>query len=61
MEKVDYKCYFDQLIYGASFQMRIYRRWFNPFRYIFGRIKKIYLHPKDVYIKEEGGGRSEST
>lgn len=52
MEKIDYKCYIDQLIYGTSFQMIIYRRWFNPFRYFLGRKKKVYIHPRDVYIKE---------
>lgn len=59
MEKVDYKCYLDQLIHGSSFQMVIYRRWFNPLRYLFGQKKKVHLDPRDVYIKEEGGGRSD--
>ena len=56
MEKISYKCYLDQLIYGTSFQMVIHRRWFNPLRYLLGREKRVYLAPKDVYIKK--GGRS---
>jgi len=66
MEKVDYKCYIDQLIYGSSFHKIVHRRWFNPLRYLSGKKKKIYIHPGSVYLQgskpdpsaSKGGGEN---
>jgi len=49
--KIDKKLELDKKIYGNSFELRVERKWFNPFRYIFGKIKRKRISPNKIFIK----------
>lgn len=41
----------DLFIYGSSFSFDVERKFWNPLRYIFGKMKRVRVDPKNVFLE----------
>jgi len=54
MKSFERKLEFDFVMYGTAYIWKLERKWYNPMRWFFGKVKDVHIPPMQLLIRRRG-------